>query len=133
MNQHNASSSPNIIDIVLSSQAQTRFETEELSSVIPENDELIYSRSVRQLDLNSAASGYGHEVYCPEGIPVETALFATLAASGLAFGILFMAVTMITMPPMKRKKRGGAAPSAYVENNDSPISIVISDLIWEGM
>ena len=89
-------------------------------------------RVVRQVDLDVAGSGYGHsEYYCPEGVPVETALFAVLGAAGLAFGILFMAVTMITMPPGKRKKRG--IHSSNSDENGAPISVVFSDLMWEGM
>ena len=90
------------------------------------------SRITRQADLQPIGdSGYGKsEYYCPEGIPVETALFATLAAAGLSFGILFMAVTMITMPA-KRKRR--KASSTSFENMSSSIGGVISDLLWEGM
>ena len=89
-------------------------------------------RVVRQVDLESAGSGYGKsEYYCPEGIPVETALFAVMGAAGLAFGVLFMAVTMITMPPVGRKKR--RAYSNDSTENGSPVSVVFSDLIWEGM
>ena len=88
-------------------------------------------RVVRQVDLDTAGSGYGKsEYYCPEGVPVETALFAVLGAAGLAFGILFMAVTMITMPDKRRKR--GAYPNVAGENH-APISVVFSDLIWEGM
>ena len=91
------------------------------------------SRITRQADLQPVGdSGYGKsEYYCPEGIPVETALFATLAAAGLSFGILFMAVTMITMPPMKRKRR--KASSSTLEDIGSSVGGVISDLLWEGM
>ena len=100
------------------------------------------SRIARQVDLDSAAdSGYGHsshgssgygksEYYCPEGIPVETALFALLAAAGLAFGILFMTITMITGG---RKKR---AASLYdYSKNEAPVlySVMFSELIWQGM
>ena len=100
-------------------------------------------RLARQVDLDSAAdSGYGHssygssgygksDYYCPEGIPVETALFAVLAAAGLAFGILFMAITMITMGG--RRKRG-AANNDY-NQNEAPFmySVILSDIIWQGM
>ena len=93
--------------------------------------EMLDSRSERQLDLDSAASGYGHDYYCPEGIPVETALFALLAAAGIAFGVLFMAITTITMPK-KRKRR-------EVDNLDSELSegivnpyLVLSSLAWQG-
>ena len=83
-------------------------------------------RIQRQADLQPVGdSGYGHsEYYCPEGIPVETALFATLAAAGLSFGVLFMAVTMITMPPERRKRRKASSASS--------INGGISDLLWEG-
>ena len=71
------------------------------------------------------------EYYCPEGIPVETALFAVLAAAGLSFGVLFMAITMIT--GMKRRKRG--TPSLESENGYAlPIySEMFSQVLWEGM
>ena len=71
------------------------------------------------------------EYYCPEGIPVETALFALLAAAGLSFGVLFMAITMIT--GMKRRKRG--TPSLESENGYAlPIySEMFSQVLWEGM
>lgn len=52
-------------------------------------------------DLAGAASGYGG--YCPEGIPVETAIFGLLAAFGVAFGVLYRAVTLKTGG--RRKKR----------------------------
>ena len=119
------------------------------------------SRQARQIDLDAAAdsgygihsgygsghSGYGShssygghssyeshgksEYYCPEGIPVETALFALLAAAGLSFGVLFMAITMIT--GMKRRKRG--TPSLESENGYAlPIySEMFSQVLWEGM
>ena len=102
-------------------------------------------RVVRQVDLDTAAdssyggghsshgSGYGgkSEYYCPEGIPVETALFALLGAAGLAFGVLFMAVTMIT--GAKRRKRG-ASPLDNDENDSPPLySVMFNELIWEGM
>ena len=49
----------------------------------------------RQLaDLEVAASGGGH--YCPEGIPVELGLLSILAAFGVAFGILYRALTVVT-------------------------------------
>ena len=83
---------------------------------------------------SSYSSKSGHaksEYYCPEGIPAETAIFATLAAAGLSFGVLFMAITMIT--GMERRKRG--APSyAYEDNNPLPVySKMFSQILWEGM
>ena len=58
----------------------------------------------RPNDLNVAASGYGYSdnYYCPDGIPVEAALFAVLAAFAVAFGILFRAITAITGGRRKR-------------------------------
>ena len=86
-------------------------------------------RVVRQVDLDTAGSGYGKsEYYCPEGVPVETALFAVLGAAGLSFGILFMAVTMITARRRKREAYSNDSPE-----NEAQVSVVFSDLIWEGM
>ena len=86
----------------------------------------ILLRSERQADLDVAASGYGS--YCPEGIPVETALFAVMGAAALAFGILFMAITMITMGG--RRKRRDA--SLYSNNQHEASLGILSDLIWQG-
>jgi hypothetical protein len=102
-------------------------------------------RVVRQVDLDTAAdssygsghsskgSGYGgkSEYYCPEGIPVETALFALLGAAGLSFGVLFMAITMITGG---RRRKRGASPLDNDENDSPPLySVMFNELIWEGM
>ena len=83
---------------------------------------------------SSYSSKIGHEkseYYCPEGVPAETAIFATLAAAGLSFGVLFMAITMIT--GMERRKR--EAPSyKYEDNNPLPVySKMFSQILWEGM
>ena len=103
-------------------------------------------RVARQVDLESAAdSGYGHssyssgygksEYYCPEGIPVETALFALLAAAGLSFGILFMAITMITGAKRRKKRQVSSLSIDGLDQNDaSPLySVMFNELIWEGM
>ena len=106
------------------------------------------ARITREADLDTAAdSGYGHSSYgssssgyghyCPEGIPVETALFAVLAAAGLSFGALFMTVTMITGARRKRKRRSGEAESSLNQiinsgDDDSPFQM-FSAFIWEGM
>ena len=81
-------------------------------------------RVQRQADLEGTASGYG-EYYCPEGIPIETALFLLLAASGLAFGALFRAITLKTGG--RRKKRSNWEVENYFSMFD-----LISDLIWSG-
>ena len=81
-------------------------------------------RSERQADLEGTASGYG-EYYCPEGIPIETALFLLLSAAGLAFGALFRAITLKTGG--RRKKRSNWESDNYFSFFD-----LISDLIWSG-
>ena len=78
-------------------------------------------------DDSYGSSGYGAHSYCPEGIPVETALFAITGAAALAFGILFMAITMITMMGRRRRRE--------ISNEiESPVSFsgVLSDLIYQG-
>ena len=50
--------------------------------------------------LFGAASGDGH--YCPEGVPVELGLLSILAAFGVAFGVLYIALTIATG---RRRKR----------------------------
>ena len=91
------------------------------------DDEIVNSRVERQADLQGAFSSGGG--YCPEGIPVETAIFAALAAFGVAFGILYRAVTVTTGG---RKKRD-------TSSDDKPISLMdeigdhVADLFWWGM
>ena len=78
------------------------------------------------------SSGYGSHSYCPEGIPVETALFAVTGAAALAFGILFMAITMITMPG--RRKRRETNDLKQNEELEPPLLLsgAFSDLIYQG-
>ena len=71
------------------------------------------------LDLVAAASGHGG--YCPEGIPVEFAVLSLLAAFGLAFGILYRAVTLKTGG--RRKKRN---------TNELDYKGRLQDFIWMG-
>ena len=102
-----------------------------LNKMLSESNETGLSRSVRQADQVIAASGSGGGYYCPEGIPVETALFALLGAFALAFGILFMAITKITG---RRRKRRGAHPYEYnVKEAALNYSDIFSDLVWQGM
>lgn len=70
-------------------------------------------------DLAGAASGYGG--YCPEGIPVETAIFGLLAAFGVAFGVLYRAVTLKTGG--RRKKR---------DTNELDYKGRLQDFVWMG-
>ena len=59
--------------------------------------------NVRQ-DLFGTASGSGFGGhYCPEGVPVELGLLSILAAFGVAFGVLYIALTLTTAG--RRKKR----------------------------
>ena len=103
--------------------------TKEDNVIVLNYDEESLSRFKR--DDSYGSSGYGHS-FCPEGIPVETALFATLGAAALAFGILFMAVTMKT-GGRKRKKRDSYDYDSYIENETSiPFSRVLSDFIYQG-
>ena len=105
-------------------------------NMLPKYDKAFYdvvdSRSQRQLDLEPAASGYGNDHYCPEGIPVETALFAILAAAGLSFGALFMAITKITA--RKRRKRDMDTAFDYVGFKDDKMDIyeILTSLAWQG-
>ena len=101
-----------------------------LANITSEWDEKNLSRSERQLDLNVAASGSGSGYYCPEGIPVETALFALLAASALAFGILFRAITLITGG---RKKREAHEYDYGFRESSIHFPIGISNFLWQGM
>ena len=50
-------------------------------------------------------SGYGHQS-CPAGVPVELALLSLLAAFGVAFGVLYTALTQIT-GRRRRRSVGG--------------------------
>ena len=62
------------------------------------------SREARDFgDLYGGASGSGYGSSCPEGIPVELALLSILAAFGVAFGILYTALTLITGGRRKRE------------------------------
>ena len=73
----------------------------------------------KAVDLSVAgSSGYGY--YCPEGIPAEAALLATLGAFAVAFGVLYMEVTMATA----RRKRNTSSKSLYHQH--------IFDTIWNG-
>ena len=102
--------------------------------------------NVRQ-DLFSAASGSGlggH--YCPEGVPVELGLLSILAAFGVAFGVLYIALTLTTAG--RRKKRSEEDEEDLVcraENVEQAIGRKVAhltaanprlgkivDLVWHG-
>ena len=70
-------------------------------------------------DLVGAESGYGHETStCPDGVPVELALLSLLAAFGVAFGILYRALTVVT----GRRRR-----SSYLVFHTP-----MADMLWAG-
>ena len=130
---------PHVIYKTLSGSSQLRLSMadEQLARITREADlDTAADSGYGHSSYGSSSSGYGH--YCPEGIPVETALFAVLAAAGLSFGALFMTVTMITGARRKRKRRSGEAESSLHQihqisgDDDSPFKI-FSTFIWEGM
>ena len=72
----------------------------------------------RQLVASESGYGYIHETsICPEGVPVEFALLLLLAAFGVAFGVLYRALTLTT----------GKRSAGYLVF-DSPLA----DLFWSG-
>ncbi|TRY80267.1 hypothetical protein TCAL_15419 [Tigriopus californicus] len=85
------------------------------------------SRQVRASDLSGALSGHGYAEYCPEGIPVEQALFAILAAFAAAFGFLFRAVTLATAR-RKRRSLAGQPQLSWTEE----LELQAHDLVWWG-
>ena len=130
MDDRSRSSLRSSTDFMVTPNVKNYIKPESLVNVTSEWDKQYVSRSERQLDLNVAASGYSHEYYCPEGIPVETALFALLAASALAFGILFMAITAITGG---RKKREATTYDYGINGRSINYSVMLTSLLWQGM
>ena len=95
------------------------FEKDPKNEVLEENSQKP-AKQARQLVASESGYGYVHETsICPEGVPVEFALLILLAAFGVAFGVLYRALTLTTG---KRKKRAG-----YLVF-DSPLA----DLFWSG-
>ena len=91
------------------------------------DDEIVNSRVERQADLQGAFSSGGG--YCPDGIPVETAIFAALAAFGVSFGILYRAVTVTTGGRKKRDISDNSPPISFMEE----IGDNVADIFWWGM
>ena len=82
----------------------------------------LVSRSERSAFDQSGAfsSGYGPMIeYCPEGVPVEQAIFGILAAFGASFGFLYRAVTMTTGG---RKRRSLRADTDLDEDDEANLS-----------
>ena len=139
MQRYNYTHSSSIANAIKEKYFSNEIKSNDLETFIFENNQAILPRSGKQIDLESAASGdlegaasgYGHEVYCPEGIPVETALFALLGASAIAFGILFMEITMIT--GAKRKKREATSSNDVTVISENGYFNGLADVAWQGM
>lgn len=89
------------------------------------------ARSAYDDDSAGALSGYGyghhgHNDYCPEGVPIEQALFAILAAFAASFGFLYRAITLITQG--RRRKRSEQGPSSLAQT----LTDQAADLYWWG-
>ena len=106
--------------------AQTDFAAYGPRYPLPDESAVAHSRQTRE-DLAGAFSGYGHTGYCPEGIPVEQAIFGILAAFAASFGFLFRAITMITGGRKKRSADGNIQPLTWEE-----ISGYAGDMVWYG-
>ena len=91
------------------------------------DDEIINIRVERQADLQGAFSSGGG--YCPDGIPVETAILGLLGAFGVAFGVLYRALTITTGGRKKRNISVGIEPQSLLDE----IANHIADLYWWGM
>ena len=84
-------------------------------------------------DLSAAQDGYGYEQvhtsFCPDGVPLEFALLSLLAAFGVAFGVLYVALTM--------GKRSLARDVSSEEEEEGDIIMFLgsqlADLLWSGM
>ena len=83
------------------------------------------------MDLQVAASGggYGH-TECPQGIPVEFALLSILAAFGVAFGVLFMALTQQTMGRRRRRSTDDEEEGEGGVVGD--LAFKFGDVLWAG-
>ena len=77
-------------------------------------------------------SGGGHSS-CPAGIPVEFALLSILAAFGVAFGVLYQALTIIT--GRRRKRNAVESEEEDAETEPEPeVGFVFrfADFLWLG-
>lgn len=109
-----------------------RYKRPEVEQPSGETSAMALPRQARSTDIVGAFStGYGYDkkMECPEGIPVEQAIFGALAAFAAAFGFLFRAVTMATATG-RRKKR------ALASAEDAPLLDTlhgkVSDVLWMG-
>ena len=96
-------------------------------------------------DMFKHRSGYGGS--CPEGIPVEFGLLSILAAFGVAFGVLYMALTIITGRRKKRsledEEEGSCEASSiqgyygchlqnFMSGHESSVWFHLADVLWHG-
>ena len=101
------------------------------------------------IEILTIPSGYGGE--CPEGIPVELGLLSILAAFGVAFGVLY---TALTIQIGRRKKRStpalqeeeeacasadatlqgfyGCHFSNFLAESEGTVWYRLADLLWHG-
>ena len=85
-------------------------------------------------DLSAAQDGYGYEQvhtsFCPDGVPLEFALLSLLAAFGVAFGVLYVALTM-----GKRSLSRDVSSEEEEEEGDIIMFLgsQLADLLWSGM
>ena len=129
-NDNDISSYKNLNDVTLE-MSNSSIEKDNLIVLNAELDTSVSRWKRTTFDLAGAASGYGSHSYCPEGIPLETALFSVLGAAALSFGILFMAITMITMMGKRRRREIYSYDPTQIE---APLqySGMLSDLLYQG-
>ena len=102
------------------------------------------------INLMAAASGSGSGHGCPEGIPVEIGLLSILAAFGVAFGVLYMALTLTTAARRKRSSDDlelesdsmcqtdsvqeliGCGVRKIARGTEASVSFKFADLVWHG-
>ena len=78
-------------------------------------------------------SGGGHSS-CPAGVPVEFALLSILAAFGVAFGVLYQALTIITGRRRKRNAVDSEEEGDAEREPESEVGFVFrfADFLWLG-
>ena len=69
--------------------------------------------------IASGSGGPGGYHGCSEGVPVELGLLTLLAAFGVAFGVLYRALTLKTGRRRKRSKEDGFFELEFGENDES--------------